>query len=173
MIITELNEASFNTLIESTSVKIFKKIYETLTQSKQVLENFSNPKNFLNYYCASMGISGSYLNDKNEQIKIKGSYLIYWKIEDYVKVASRFLSEEHTEYSASIDDIGMEILNTFVGNLKNPLKVQGVFIYMSLPTAFIGNHHITQHKECIYQKNLAFMSNIGEVDLVINIEKEV
>jgi CheY-specific phosphatase CheX len=173
MLITEVNEAGFNNLIDSTSIEIFKKIYETLTQSKPLLEKLSIKKKFINYYCASMGITGSYLNEKNEQIKIRGSYLIYWKIEDYVKVASRFLSEEYTEYSKDIEDVGMEILNTLVGNLKNPLKVQGVFINMSLPTAFIGNHHITRNKDCIYQKNLAFTSNIGEVDVVINIEKEV
>lgn len=91
-------------------------------------------------YSSIMGINGTYTGG-NEEKKFKGSLVLSWPEDTYLKSASAMLMEEYTEFNDEISDVGMEICNITMGNAKKVLAEQGYLIEMSIPTSVSGKNH--------------------------------
>jgi chemotaxis protein CheX len=89
---------------------------------------------------AMIGMNGTL--EKDGVIKdFKGLMAISWPEELYIKLASRMLFEEYTEYCDDISDTGSEICNIVMGNAKNGLSPLGYKIEMASPSTVRGKAH--------------------------------
>lgn len=91
-------------------------------------------------FSAIMGINGK-LEIGNEKKNFKGTLVLSWPEDVYLKSAGAMLMEEFTEYSDEIADVGLEICNITMGNAKKVLSEQGFFVEMSIPTSVKGKDH--------------------------------
>ena len=91
-------------------------------------------------YSAIMGINGRFEVGK-EKKGFKGTLVLSWPEETYLKSASAMLMEDFSEYSDDIADVGLEICNITMGNAKVTLGEQGFFVDMSIPTSIRGKGH--------------------------------
>lgn len=89
---------------------------------------------------AIIGMNGE-LEKEGEMKDFAGLLVITWPEELYVKLASRMLFEEFTEYNDEIADTGAEISNIVMGNAKNGLVPLGFKIGMASPTTVKGTDH--------------------------------
>jgi chemotaxis protein CheX len=71
----------------------------------------------------------------------KGLMVISFPEDIYIKLASRMLFEEYTEYCDEISDTGAEICNIVMGNAKNGLTSLGYKIEMASPSSVRGKDH--------------------------------
>ena len=89
---------------------------------------------------AVIGMNGTIESDGVEK-DFKGLMVISWPEDLYVKLASRMLFEEYTEYCDEISDSGAEICNIVMGNAKGGLNPLGFKIDMATPTTVRGQQH--------------------------------
>ncbi|MBT4791922.1 MAG: chemotaxis protein CheX [Halobacteriovoraceae bacterium] len=89
---------------------------------------------------AMIGMNGTVEKEGKEK-EFKGLLAISWPEELYVKLASRMLFEEYTEYCDDISDSGAEICNIIMGNAKNGLSPLGYKIEMASPSTIRGKQH--------------------------------
>ena len=156
-------------VIDSSITNTFVKIYKTMTTLEAEPITVPNLNDFKRSYSTTMGLNGVFLNDQNEKVNMKGSVVISWDTNSYVKMASLFLGEEYKEFCDEIDDVGMEIINTTVGNSKAPLSRNGVFVEMSLPTGFIGDSHMAESNKNVFKTLHVYNTTVGKVCVMINI----
>jgi hypothetical protein len=119
-------------------------------------------------YSTSMGLNGHFKLDDGQKIPIKGNAVLCWGLDGYVKMAGKFLGEEYTEYCSDIEDIGMEILNTAIGNSKNPLSEKKIFIEMSLPNSIVGVQELTDLGNKAMAAKIFFDSEYGKILLIVS-----
>jgi chemotaxis protein CheX len=96
---------------------------------------------------ALIGLNGVFENDGNKK-SFKGLLVLSWSEEFYIKMASKMLMEEYTEYSEEIQDVGAELSNIVMGNAKGVLNPMGYKIEMASPSTVRGKQH-----EVIYPQN--------------------
>jgi CheY-specific phosphatase CheX len=153
--------------IDTSMTQTFCNIYKTMTDLDTSIVPNPNMNDFKRNYSTAMGLNGDvHLDGKKYQLK--GSVIICWEMSGYVKMAGRMMGEEYQDYSPEIDDVGMEVLNTAVGNSKPLLNEAGVFIQMSLPTGFIGNQKITESGKNVFSSMHVYDTEVGKVCLLIN-----
>jgi chemotaxis protein CheX len=87
-----------------------------------------------------IGMNGVIEQD-GETKDFKGLMAISWPEDVYIKLASRMLFEEYTEYNEEIADTGSEIANIVMGNAKNGLTPLGFKIDMASPSTVRGKSH--------------------------------
>jgi CheY-specific phosphatase CheX len=155
-------------VIDDSVVTTFKSIYKTMTGLDVKPFDLKNLNDFTRNYSTTMGLNGYFTNDKNEKLKFRASAVITWQIESYLKMASRIMGEEYKEFCADINDVGMEVLNTTVGNSKPLLSKNNVVVEMSLPTGFVGNQFFVESSTNIYSKMHIFDTEIGKLCVVVN-----
>lgn len=97
-------------------------------------------------YSAILGISGDVEKD-GKQTEYKGTVVISFPEETFLKVASAMLMEEYTEYSDEISDVGGEIVNMIIGNAKKELVVMGFSTNMAIPSMISGKGHTISYPE--------------------------
>ena len=114
----------------------------------------------LSDYSSVMGINGKYEEEGHPAINFKGSLVISWPMETYIKTASKMLMEDYTEFNDEIHDVGMEIANITMGNAKKIVNPLGYKIEMSVPNCVVGNQHAVE-------------SERGTVTIVIPMESEL
>lgn len=71
----------------------------------------------------------------------KGLLAISWPEEVYLKVASKMLFEEFSEFNEEVSDCGAEIVNIVMGNAKGTLAKQGFKMEMASPSTIKGKAH--------------------------------
>lgn len=89
---------------------------------------------------AVIGMNGGVEIDGDKK-DFKGLMVISWPEDLYIKLASRMLFEEFTEYCDEISDSGAEISNIVMGNAKGGLAPLGYKIEMATPTTIRGKQH--------------------------------
>ena len=89
---------------------------------------------------ALIGMNGL-LETNGEDKPFKGLMAISWPEEVYIKMASKMLMEEYTEFNSEIADSGAEIVNIVMGNAKAQLANQGFKIEMATPSTVKGKDH--------------------------------
>lgn len=120
-------------------------------------------------YSAIMGINGRYeMGDVKKNFK--GSLVISWPIDTYIKSASAMLMEDFSEYSEEIADVGLEICNITMGNAKKTLNQLGYFIDMSIPNSVYGAHHEIKSQKGVVTIITPFKSQLGNVFVELNYE---
>jgi chemotaxis protein CheX len=87
-----------------------------------------------------IGMSGTVDRDGKEK-NFKGLLAITFEEPIYIKLASRMLMEEYTEYCDDISDAGSEICNIVMGNAKNGLTPFGFKLGMASPSTVRGQGH--------------------------------
>lgn len=92
------------------------------------------------YITALIGMNGVLESDGGEK-PFKGLMAISWPEEVYIKIASKMLFEEYTEYNEEIADSGAEIVNIVMGNAKATLANHGFKIDMATPSTVKGKEH--------------------------------
>lgn len=89
---------------------------------------------------ALIGMNGLVEADGAEK-PFKGLMAISWPEDVYIKMASKMLFEEFTEYNDEIADSGAEIVNIVMGNAKASLANDGFKIDMATPSTVKGKEH--------------------------------
>lgn len=154
----KINEAIFST---------FTSVYNVMTTLNPVAIESKDLNEFKSNYTTTMGLNGTIqVEDKN--IEIRGSVIISWVMSSYLNMAGLIMGEQYTEYCSDIDDIGMEVLNTTIGNAKAKLNDLGIFIKMSLPTGFIGMEKIKESTKNLFSETRVFNTDGGKVCLMVN-----
>ena len=120
-------------------------------------------------YSAIMGINGVFDNEGQTK-NFKGSLILSWGMDAYLKVASEMLMEEYTEFSDEINDVGLEICNICMGNAKKELNKQGYKIEMSTPTLVMGKDVELKTQKSVISIVTPMTSEIGEVHVELNYE---
>lgn len=115
---------------------------------------------------AIIGINGL-RNDKT----IKGSMLISWKEENYLRMASRILMEEYKEFNSEIADTGAEICNIVMGNAKRDLNELGYKIEMATPNTVQGKNHSIQHPPNVSIIEIRFETDIGMIQMELSYQE--
>jgi len=120
-------------------------------------------------YSALMGINGRY-EFGDVKRNFKGSLVISWPKDCYIKSASAMLMEDYTDYNQEISDVGLEICNITMGNAKNILNQLSYFIEMSIPNnIYRANHEINTQKGVVTIVT-PFTSPLGNVFVELNYE---
>jgi chemotaxis protein CheX len=83
--------------------------------------------------------------------KFRGHISVSFIEEVFIKVASKMLMTEYTEYCDDIADAGGEIVNIVIGNAKQELKDSGYNIDMATPLTLVKGeqHNINYDKETV------------------------
>ena len=87
-----------------------------------------------------IGMNGTKQTETEER-SFKGLLAMTFPEDVYIKLASRMLMEEYTEYNNEISDVGSEICNIVMGNSKNGLSQLGFKIGMASPSTIRGTNH--------------------------------
>ncbi len=94
-------------------------------------------------YSATISISGTVTKEDKTISDYKGILVLSFPKETYLKVASKILMVEYTDFSYDITDVGGEMVNIIMGNTKRELGQIGYTCNMSIPNMVIGdNHHL-------------------------------
>ncbi|PIP93823.1 MAG: hypothetical protein COW00_04505 [Bdellovibrio sp. CG12_big_fil_rev_8_21_14_0_65_39_13] len=120
-------------------------------------------------YSALMGINGRY-EFGDVKRNFKGSLVISWPKDCYIKSASAMLMEDYTDYNQEISDVGLEICNITMGNAKNILNQLGYFIEMSIPNSIYGANHEINAQKGVVTIVTPFTSPLGNVFVELNYE---
>ena len=144
-------------------VKGLQKIYSTMLHSeiKPLKPEMRQSGNDLHGdYSAVMGMNGRYHEGANAW-PFRGSLLISWPEDSYLKVASAMVGVEYTEYCEEIADVGSEICNMTMGSAKTVLVEIGYRIEMSIPTAITGKNHQLKAQKDVSTIMLPFECSLG------------
>lgn len=119
-----------------------KDTYEMMVQTeiKPHTPSIKNDSTASGDITSMIGMNGV-LEIDGELKDFKGLMAISWPEDLYIKLASRMLFEEYTEYCDDISDTGSEICNIVMGNAKNGLTPLGYKIEMASPSTIRGKSH--------------------------------
>ena len=120
-------------------------------------------------FSSIMGINGRF-EKGNEKKLFKGSLVLSWPHDTYLKSAGAMLMEEYEEYDDEIADVGMEIVNITMGNAKKILSEEGFFIDMSIPTSVRGVDHEIKAQEGVVTISTPLESDFGTFYIELSYE---
>lgn len=89
---------------------------------------------------AMVEISGT-VNVEGQDQGFKGIILFCWPISTYLKMAGAMLMAAFEEFSDEIADVGVELANIIMTNVKKDLKSLGYNANMNNPTLLKGQDH--------------------------------
>ena len=115
---------------------------------------------------AMIGMNGLVEREGVEKT-FKGLLVISFAEEVYVKMASRMLMEEFTEYNDENGDAGSEIANIVMGNAKKGLTPQGYKIDMATPSTVRGKSHELKYPSKTTVIEIEIKTDIGSFSLEI------
>ncbi len=150
-------------VINSTAVKVLNKMTGSEFHSLSGIKRSSNDKN----YITTIGLYGTKITETSHEIKIRGNIVLSWNLDVYIKISNAIFKDEYKEYCEDIKDMGMEILNTIVGNSRSELRAKGIFIEMAIPNGFIGNQISTELPDYIMLRETTFESSLGNTQLLV------
>ncbi|MBI2520694.1 MAG: chemotaxis protein CheX [Bdellovibrio sp.] len=167
-----MDQATFNKkYVEFTIpfVKGLQKIYSTMLRCEIKPLKPELKKNALLHsdHTAVMGMNG-YYEEAGKSLPFRGSLLISWPEESYLKMASAMLGTEYKQDCEEIADAGSEICNMTMGAAKSVLVEIGYRIEMSIPTAIAGLNHQLQTQKGVTTILLPFESSLGNFFIEIN-----
>ena len=119
--------------------------------------------------CTSIMTMNGYFEAEGESRRFKGTFILSWPEESYLKIAGAMLGETFTEINEEIEDVGGEITNITMGNAKKVLNPAGYKIEMSIPTIIIGKaDKIPSPDEKVTTITIPFQGPLGEVNMELN-----
>lgn len=118
-------------------------------------------------YITTIGLYGTCILENSEERKIRGNVVLSWELETYIQICNAIFHEERKEYSDEIKDMGMEILNTIIGNSKPDLRSEGIFLEMALPNGFIGTQVPSDILEKVILNETSIESRFGNTQLLV------
>lgn len=155
--------------IETIIINNLNRVYEALVNEKLNLVNFENLDFLKDSYKTMIDMNGNFTTNDDDKIVIKSNLTLIWDTTGYLKMASSFMGQEYSSFHEDINDVGMEILNTVVGNSKRDLRGQGILIEMAIPTAIVGdNSEIIEDFKRKYTRSFHFSTSLGSVTLLLN-----
>lgn len=113
---------------------------------------------------ALIGMNGKVFIEEAEK-DFKGLLVISWPEDLYIKLASRMLFEEYTEYCEEISDSGAEIVNIVMGNAKNALTDYGFKIDMASPSTVKGKQHQIKYPSNTTVIAITISTDLGDFTL--------
>lgn len=158
------NDTTFSdieTVIKNTVIKVLQKMTGSNFNCLSGLIPLTPEKK----YITTIGLYGMSISDIGEEVRIRGSVVLAWDLGVYVEVCNAIFKEKYSEYCEDMKDLGMEILNTVIGNSRSDLKAKGIFIEMSLPNGFLGNQIVTELPEHIMLRETTIDSELGLTNL--------
>lgn len=151
-------------ILETISMPIFENFKRIYLEMAQINVEFTEVDeiDFHPFYTACMGLNGV-IDVNGKTYELEGGVLISWREESYLKMSSNIMGEEYTEINEEIDDVGLEILNTTIGNSKRELGNSGVRLKMSLPVNFVGDGHKINTFKNIPKSKYIIKNSLGDV----------
>ncbi|MCO4793232.1 MAG: chemotaxis protein CheX [Bacteriovoracaceae bacterium] len=143
------------------STMVFTEIKHRTPQLKRESCEFSD-------YSSVMGINGVFESEESKPIDFKGSLVISWPMDTYLKTSSKMLMEEYSEFDDDIKDVGMEISNIAMGNAKKIVNPLGYKIEMSVPNCIVGKDHSVDSEKGTVTIIIPFESDLGPFYMEIN-----
>ncbi len=119
---------------------------------------------------AIIGMNGT-LESSGEIKDFRGQISISFSKDVYIKIASRMLMEEYTEYSDEISDVGAEIINIVMGNAKKDLAPLGYKIGMATPSTFRGKDLEMKSSKNTTTIETTISADLGNFILEINYQE--
>lgn len=135
---------------------------EIKTHSPQIKKD----PNAIGDISALIGMNGL-LEKDGKTVEVKGLIALSWKEDVYVKMASRMLMEEYSEYNEEISDTGAEIVNIVMGNAKAKLASEGFKIEMASPSTVKGRELEIKYPPKATIIEITCSADIGEFSLEI------
>jgi len=90
------------------------------------------------------GVGGFFCNNR------KGSLMLCFKEESYVKIVSSIVKKKHLQLEPKISDWSAELVNSILGRVKSDLRTLGYTFNAGIPAVFVG-----KDLEVFYSKKLA------------------
>ena len=152
-------------------IEAIKEVYSTMISSELTPEKpgIKTKKKAAGFYSAIMGINGRYQNAHDKK-SFKGTLVLSWPKDVYLKTASAMLFEEFTEFNDEIADVGLEICNITMGNAKQSLAEDGFFIEMSIPTSVKGEDHEISAQEGVVTISTPVNCDLGSFVIELSYE---
>jgi CheY-specific phosphatase CheX len=158
--------------IESILVSNLTRVYQTMVNEKLLPITLENTEIFKECYTAVIDLNGVSSDDDDVKTKINANLSLTWDIPGYIKMASMFMGQEYSSYTEDIDDIGMEIINTVVGNSKRDLRGKSILIEMAIPTGLVGeNKGAIEDLKKAYTRHTHMKSNLGTLTMILTASK--
>ncbi|CAM9848139.1 unnamed protein product [Chrysoparadoxa australica] len=152
-------------------IDAIKEVYSTMmgTELNPQKPGLKEGKKSYGDYSSIMGINGTYTGGTSDK-KFKGSLVLSWPEEVYIKSASAMLMEDYTEFNDEIADVGMEICNITMGNAKKVLCEIGYMIEMSIPTSVHGKNHEIKAQDKVVTISTPLESEFGTFYIELSYE---
>lgn len=101
---------------------------------------------------------------------VNGSYLIVFKQEVFLKLASKMFNEEITTLQPGLEDLVAELVNMSLGVAKKELNEKGHGVQMAIPTVIKGSNiqaSVPKDRRVIV---IPFQTDIGDFHVEIDIQ---
>ena len=130
--------------LAKTTVDVFKKMAKTdLSIGKA---SYKEDKEVRGDISSIIGLTGSRKADDSDQsedafIDFKAVFVLTWPLEAYIEASNLMLKENYNTYNYEISDVGGEICNVIMGNVKPDFENKGFTANLSIPSVIHGSHH--------------------------------
>lgn len=155
--------SNVETVINATALKVLNKMTGSEFNPLSGIKRSTNDKN----YITTIGLYGTKITETSQEIKIRGNIVLSWNLDVYIKISNAIFKDNFKDYCQDIKDLGMEILNTIVGNSRSDLRSKGIFIEMTIPNGFIGSQIPTDLPDYIMLRETTIESIFGNTQLLV------
>lgn len=122
-------------------------------------------------YIAVISMNGNLEQDSGIK-EFKGSAILYWNMDHYLKTANSILGEEFEQYCEDIADVGLEISNISMGAAKTILNPKGYKIEMDTPKSIVNSEYTHQSFENSIIFKIPFKNSSIEFSMEISFSEE-
>jgi len=153
-------------------IDAIKEVYSTMMSAEltPAKPGIKTSRDSFGDFSAIMGINGR-LEKLNEKKGFRGTLVLSWPEEVYLKTAGAMLMEEYKEYTDEIADVGLEICNITMGNAKKVLAEDGFFVEMSIPTSVKGKGHEIKAQDGVVTIATKLVSDLGTFSVELSYDE--
>ena len=131
-------------ILAKTTVDIFSKMAKTnLSLGKP---SYKEGKEVRGDISSIIGLTGTRKAEESDDVEdafidFKAVFVLTWPLEAYIEASNLMLKESYDAYNYEISDVGGEICNVIMGNVKLDFEKKGFTANLSIPSVIHGSHH--------------------------------
>jgi CheY-specific phosphatase CheX len=118
-------------------------VFEKLVKSKLTTgeASFKVGKDIKGEVSSIIGLTGIRKDEQNQLNDFKAVFVLTWPLEAYIKASNLMLKEQYNAYNYEISDVGGEICNVIMENVKEQFEKLGFEANLAIPSVIHGSHH--------------------------------